>query len=439
MSYTTWKITYTPYDENATDPWDDELEEELEDYYDVKVVKGIGDVKNNFEFKLNNGRGQYNDYFKPNDRIMIYRVINTDTITEDDLLMQGSVLDVPTQEDDKRNFIRVTGRDFTETILNAIAFVDASNLRVPDMLEEGLSFVSLYARNFAVTWNGDNPTLKTDGTQFPVVAERIFYRPFRDILERYSSQIRTGDEVGYYYFINRANELVWRPQSASTDSSFDTTNIPYKTLKTGKDISKVRNFIVIKGGSDPAGNPIQTFYQDVASINRHGLKFDIIITQNITGEDLVDQDRARDFGTDKEGSVDKFPDITGSAYTTSWNSVITGNVTGSFGSVTLVDGSPITIDTSSESNNKRAYTAVIRETVRELLKREAKGYVELNKFGRFKCDIESQLDELQWREGNNIMVNMPLLFSGPKTMRVKEVNYGTYTDVFSLEEDRGTL
>jgi len=447
MTYTTWKITHTPVTEGIYGPeWKDENETELISYYDPKVKLGLGETKNTFAFKVINFNSNYDNFFQPEDRISIYRVINSDTVTTEHLLMEGTIKDIPTQEDYNNKHLRIEGNDFTETILNGIAFVDAANRTIPEVFEEALRFVGRASPNFEVTWDGDNPDVKTDKVSpFPTVNERIFYQPMRQIFEKYSTRQATQDEVSYYYYVTRDKKLIWRPRDTSDSENLDLTTVPCKLIKTAKDISKVRNFVVIKGGLDPAGNPIQTFYQDVASITKHGLKFHILISNNTKAAEWVDLDRQNDFGEDKGSAEDSFPNITSSAYTTHWRNLLpiqrpdeeSDKVT--IDGVEVTRGDFVTIDKGSQSANRKAYTQIIRENIKALLEIEAQGYVDMVRYGKLKVDLELSVGQVPWGLGDNINVNLPVIKAEPILMRVNEIEYGTETDVLSLEEDVGTL
>jgi hypothetical protein len=443
MTYTTWKITHTPVTEGIYGPeWNDEDETELTSYYDPRIKLGLGETKNTFAFKVINFNNNYDNFFQPEDRISIYRVINSDTVTTEHLLMEGTIKDIPTQEDFNNKHLRIEGNDFTETILNGIAFVDSADRTIPEVFQEALAFINRASPNFGVAWDDDNPDEKTIGGAFPTTSERIFYQPMRQIMEKYSTSQATEDEVSYYYYVTRDKKLIWKPRDTSNSKTLDLTTVPCKLIKTAKDVSKIKNFVVIKGGIDPAGNPIQDFYQDVSSITKHGLKFHILISNNTKAKDLVDIDRSDDFGEDKPYSTEgSYPDITSAAYTTKWKSPLSDNVKVSIlgSTVTITKNQTITIDQGSESANKKAYNAIIRAVVKHELQQEARAYVDMVRYGKLKVDLELPVGQVTWGLGDNINVNLPVIKDVPILMRVNEIEYGTDTDILSLEEDKGTL
>lgn len=431
MTYTTWKVVHTPFRNNA---WVSNEATTLTSFYDPKVKVALGDNRDTFEFKVSNVFSSFDGTFNNNDKITLSRVINSTTVSSSDLIMVGTLKDVPTSQTAGQDELRLEGYNYTETVLGAITFFDGSTKTIPQGLTAALGFVSLANPNFAVTWDSGNPSTTTTGAAFPVMGEPYYYKPLRQIFEKYSTKNATGDQVNYYYYVNTSNKLVWLPRTSTVSSSFDTAVDPYKEFKTSKDTKDVKNFVIIKGGTDPAGKPIQTFYQDAGSTAKHGFKFQFLVGKNVVAKELLDQDMLSSWGADYKTQNVSYPNLA-TSFTTTWVSSVTTTVEG----VTMNAGSTVTINLGSEADNKDAYTAVMREHVKGVLKKEAQQYVDGVKYGKLKADLELQVGQVNWVLGDNIELTAPVLASTPKKMRVTEIQYGTSTDLYSLEEDEGSL
>jgi len=427
--YTTWRIDYTPFKNNT---WDDNDMETLESFYDPLIRMTLGDGKDSFSFKVTNFNNRNNGKFNPLDRIQIYRTVNTDSIdTTTDILMVGSINDSPDTDNNKSNMSTVKGYNYSEAVMSAIVFLDATPLRINEALERALKNAG-NRDNFEITWHPDNPDkLSDEVTEFPYVQEQWYHWTLLKILDQYSSNEYTGDG-NYYWYVDNDNRLVWRQRDSTTLYTFDSSVDAYLDLKSSKDKSGIKNYIIAKGGFDPAGTPIQTYYQDAANIAKNGKKYHLLIGKNGNGGAINKADLEDSWGPNNY--TDKYPDFSVD-FTTTWQSSITDNIEG----ISMVEGQKVTI-LSSEINKEEKYRAILRAHVKGLLKKEAKMFVDNRRNGINKIDLTFKAGTKSWGLGDRIAVTAPNVFTDKKTMRVMEIQYSTNTDTFSLEEDsdRGT-
>lgn len=405
MTYATWVINHTPFD-NGYDSADTTS---LSTFRDLLVNTNIGDGRDNFSFKIDNTFSTYDSFFKPNDRIVISRVINTDTATTDDVLMTGVITTADGTKDVSNEFITVSGYNYSETLMNALVFIDARTKTIPEMLQQALDHIKLYSETFSVTWHPDNPDLKQDNvTSFPL-SEKFYNKSMKYILEKVSRPEITKDGV-YYWYIDTSNRLVWRPATQDVVSTFDSDTDNYTSLVDKKDVSDVKNFVIVKGGQTPSGSTIQTKYYDPVSTAKNGMKYYIFSDSKNIAENLRNEDQ-------NLASVDNPEDLK--------NYIITTGLTPSWDSTTYTSWN--------------TYNDAFKAHVKRLLKEEAKRYVDLHKNGKLKVTITRNLSDGLWTLGDIIACTIPKLGSTIKNLRVNDIQYTQNENIFTLIEDEGTI
>jgi hypothetical protein len=430
MSYLTWKIEHTPFVNNA---WNPASTTEITSFHSPLLEMQLGDGRDNFKFKLTNFNNEYTNMFNPNDKIVISRVSNSSTVTTDNILMVGAIKDVPYTSQPTDNTLNIQGYNYSETVMSAITFVDAENMNIIEALQAGLNQVGNDNPNFKVTWDSGNPTTTTTGGTFPTIGKRFFYKPLRDIIEKYSTKSETGD-VSYFWYVNNDNKLIWRPANDPLFQTytFDSTTDIHTSLKVSKDIKGVRNFIIMKGGVGPDNKQIQAVYRDYSSIAKHGNKFQIVVSETQTAKQLAKLDIG-----DTE-TTDSYPDLT-SNINTKWLASITATVTSGSNSASMVDGSVVAINASTEDERKKLYAKVIKEEVKARLKAEAVLYVEARRYGKLQVEINVAAGSKDWVLGDKITCNILEIQTLNKVLRVAQIQYGNDTDSYILEEDEGSL
>ena len=436
MSYVKWKIEHTPFDEG----YDDADTTEITDFHDVIVRVSLGDGRDSFQFKVVNFNNTLNDKFNANDKIVLYRILNSESTTSSDILMVGACRNIPETESGSQNTIRVEGYNYSESVMEAIAFVDLDNFTIDQGIKEAIENAAQKNPYFKVTWSTGNPTTKSDEiTAFPTIASdtRFFNKPLKSIIEKYSTIDKTAD-VDYYWYVNNDNEFIWRPKLDKVDHTFNVDTEPLiKSIKIGKDASGIRNYIIIKGGFDPEGNTIQTRYVNWTSVNANGMKYHFMVDDKNYAKNLVGLDQVKSFGSQVENN--RYPDLTAS-FTTAWKwSGNTETVSYSGGSVSVTNGSAVTIDEGSEDANQKAYVAVLRQEVITKLVSDAKLFADARQYGKLEVELEFPAGLKGWVLGNIISCTIPQIRALPFNLRVEDIQYTTTSDTFTLTEDEGTV
>jgi hypothetical protein len=405
MTYTYWKIEREPFSNNT---WGSKVT--LSDYHDPLVKVALGDSKDTFEFKLTNTNDDYSNYFSVNDKITISRKVDSSTgFTSDDVLMVGIVNDTPLSKSFNDNSVKVSGTNFSETIASAIIFYDATLSTISQALEGALNSTHNFNNNFKVTWNVGNPSLTSTGGSFPVVGQKFFYKPFRKLIEEYSTDQATGDG-NYYWFVDKDNTLVWNKRTDVVSYTFDYNTGSFKSFKLGKDNKDVKNYVIIKGGRLPDGRIVQKYIPDWSSVSKHGVKYAYLTDKTNYAETITEADKIKaGLATTEDMSSASYP------FTPSWNST-------SYASYSdYVDG--------------------MRSYIIGVITDYAKSYMDLYKNGKLQLQFGFDSGSVSWGLGDFIQFsNLPIFSIGKIVkLRVKEIQYGNGEDVFVLEEDIGTV
>lgn len=426
MTFTYYKVYRTPFEDES---YDINQREEIEFFRNITTTMSLGDSKNSFSFDAVNFNNRYLNpaRFKPRDKITIYRAINSTIIdTSSDLLMEGVIKNAGQEIQSNTDLFKVNGYDFSESVMNAIIFVDPldANQRVHEALQSAVDSIKLYNQSFAVEWDENNPITKTNGAPFPLVTERWYYRPMARILQRYSTNQFTGD-VGYYWFVNKDNKLVWRPRQQTPDLTYNVlTDINTKSFKIGKDTQGIVNFVISRGGRAPDGTTITSRYQDFSSSSRHGIRFKFLTERNGLAVTQNSVDMSRLGGSSENGTLPS--NIPGFSYPAN-----------SFQLPWLTEIGETVV------NNDSDYVEKFKRYIRHLLRKYAKEYVDSVAYGKLNIDIEVDAGSKNWGLGDLIRVTaFNVTLDGTlasKELRVNQIRYGETVDIYSLTEDMGTI
>lgn len=418
MSYVNWRIIYEKYNPDDKDnPYDAPLI--LEDFNSPLLKVAIGDNKDDFSLSLTNYKGIYNNYFKPNDRLSVYRTVDTTGFTSEDLLMIGGIRKSPVTKNGKRYTVKLQGFNYSELLAKSLVFLDAKELSLPDTIKQALNVISTYKRSGDssdnITWRNTNPTLRykkdASGSRlaFPDFGEKVFYRPFSYIMEKCISSSLTQDG-SYFWYVNRNNELVWDKRRNNTSSYFDSESDNYVSLKVEKDTSDVVNFVIVKGGYDSNANPIMRYVPDYSSIGSNGFRYYIETADVKSSQTYLDADRAKADVTSLKDDINWV-----GGFTPTW--------------------------TSSTYTSYDDYVADFRSFIKEtVLKPIGDEIIRQRANGKVSVTVTRKPFDGTWALGDVISCNIPEVSdSGFKLMRVEDIQYSTTTDSYTLVEDNGSL
>jgi hypothetical protein len=295
------------------------------------------------------------------------------------------------------------------------------------IIKGALESLQLQNSNFTVTWSTSNPLLykKDTTTSFPTYTKKYFYKPLSKVIEEMLSDVYTQDGA-YIWWVDRDNKLQIRANTTGSSYSYDpTTDFDTVAYKDGRDVSQVRNFIILKGGLDPSNKPIQVVYQEYTSISKHGMKYFFAVSDTVNAQNLNQQD------VGQVDSTDRYP--TSYPFQTVWVASYTKTVEG----VSVTEGSRVTIPNTGDPDTK--YREVLREEIRTRLMKQAKEIAENTAFGKLQIDLSFTAGSKGWLLGDRIQCTIPRLGVVNKELRVKEIQKTTELDTYSLEEDLGTI
>jgi hypothetical protein len=419
--YVSWKIERTPRNADTLS-WSTDDTYEITEYYDPIVNTSIGTGRDTFEFKINNINGNFNNTFQPNDKINVYRKVNSTSMVSTDLLINGTIQNIPINETYNQNMLRVNGYNYTEALMNAIIFLDAEKLTISEALQQSLLHLQAYLqkdeynKTIAPEWHTSNPSTKVGGGAFPIVGEKFYNKPLINLFEKYSQKENTTDGYNYYFYVDKDNKLVWLPELDTPTNTFNTITDLYRTLKVDKDIKDVKNFVIVKGGRDPAGQPMQERYMDWSSIAKNGMRF-YYLTDIATKSAVEAQGDMKSIGV-TTGSLPSIALGSSYAFTTTWISKYTGDYV--------------------VVHNDAEYIKAVREHITAWMLSDGNAFLANNAGGKLKVSLTFQAGK-GWNIGNVISCTIPALVSITKNLRVQSAQYTSTEDIYDLVEDIGSI
>lgn len=424
MSYATYELIHIPYVDNT---YDMAAASPIEGFFDLGVRLTRGDRRNGFQFKQIDFNSTKSHVIKPNDRVIVRRVINSDIVPTDGSadLINGALKTPEFESSGGVRQIKYSGYDLSDSFMSALIFLDARETPINEALETALLQAASVAlgggAEFQLSWHPDNPITRSDGTAFPVVGERFYYKPLRELFTTYSGSEKTGDGR-YYWYVNIDNQVVWRKETDVTTLEFDTREDDHYGFKLEVDAEGIRNFIIVRGGVDPEGKSIQDRYVDYVSASRHGFRYHIIPSIANNAQTLHTQDC-------QAAGVEHMRDAS-YPFTTTWVSSVNNSTP------------PMTRDSPVIAANRNDYFDAMRIHVRGLCRQIGRDYAESRLFGKLSVEIERPFVPV-WRIGDNVLLTTPELRDDgvivAKTMRVEEVTYGEASDTYVLSEDVGSV
>ena len=255
---------------------------EIKNFSNVQIVKTVEDNRDSFSFRIKRGNPIL-DVLSFRSRIEFYKRVNGGSFVP---VFTGLVESLPFEFTGTGETITVEGSDASKTVLDAVVFLDAEELRVDEALEQSLDTINNYTRDeFPVTWSSSNPSTDSNGDPFPEVGEKWYYKPMREILRIYSGDSFTGDGR-YEYFVTFDQEFVWRKLESTVtgDITPDTFNIV--SVSGNRDNDEVTNFVIVKMGNLPTGKSVEGIFIDFGSAGQHGIKLEV---ESVDSQEVITQ------------------------------------------------------------------------------------------------------------------------------------------------------
>jgi hypothetical protein len=408
--------------------------------FDIEVRKGIQNVKDTFNFRLNKAQEFY-DSTTPDieygDLVRIWMKRDSATFTDSDLLIEGVVAATPMKIGPSGRFLQVKGNDFFETLFNVqlpVSGIEGKQKTWNEILQALLVRFEFRSRNLywasaANGWTGgDNPTVKSDGTSFPKIDFAVNYTPFYKIVEMLTSGENTGDgqytyRVGFEggkRFIVISHQQETTALATFTEggySTVDSTRIGMETIQVDKASMATINYVIYNGGDDLYGDPIEYFVVDYDSAGKIGFKYYYMIEEtqdtakNIMQEEaLADNGATFNWSNGQWTSENHFP----IAYNYTW-------LTQTF------DGSAPVSTSDADFNND------LRQVVEEKVRMKAQNLIDNSKTPQYteKVSYPFRNDLVV---GGSYQINIPDRNIN-KTLRIHEITYKlTGVDVELIED-----
>lgn len=252
--------------------------------YGLGITKAYGNQKDTAEFRVNDPDELYTitpPVLEYGDLVEIYMKADSNSFTDDDLLFEGVIRSSPAEFDSGSRTLSVKMNDFFEECFDVMIPMGYQQKKWFEMLQDSMnrwdfSDRGLYWANSANGWTGgDNPTITSSGTDFPLKDFASDYMPFYQIVEKLTSNEFTNDGQYLYYVGTEGGKrfLVIKNKQESSEISTLKEGTDTRRISVDKAKDQVKNYIIFYCGRDLAGNILRSVYFDLDSISKNGYKY----------------------------------------------------------------------------------------------------------------------------------------------------------------------
>ncbi len=288
----------------------DSVGTELTDCKNVRIQKGIGKIRNTFEFELGRGDSFYvgdEPEIAAEDLVRIWIWRDSMNPADSDLEIQGIVRNVRNEVNTKKNSILVSGNDLTEAFFDIDLPTNYQNKTCVEMLRMLIEEVrDKTGRN--IYWDyARNPQVKTDGSTFPDKNLVLNYTKVYELLEKLTSHEYTEDGKYYYWIESRdgKNYFVLSPPGYTATKTFS-VGVDAFGYSLDKNKENVVNYVIFNCGSDLYHNAVESVTYDVSSIAKVGFKTRYMVEESTTAlfssyHDVERRKNISSFNPDEEG------------------------------------------------------------------------------------------------------------------------------------------
>ena len=432
----------------------------VDDAYGIQTITGLGDKKDTFKFDIINSNNRFfsdTSTFEVGDNIKIYNWKNATTYTNDDLLIDRVIEQVPYKITSKGRILTIKGYSRMELLFNTLIYINKNidaivPLSLPKVIthiidevnqvnnipagsSKGIKYVYDGVDQDGNATTDDNTITKVNasGVEFTAYHNvREIYRRSIEIIKKYSSAEFTGDGT-YMYWLDSERKFHWTfrsktPGTVLIGDTPDTATMSDINIKYSKD--ELITALILNVGVSPSRKGNTTYAINPASITKYGAKWKYISeTQGIT-EALMQQEEANN-GSLFNLNQDRFP-ITYN-YTTHFTASETYPENSTLNLPAATKGSPI-VCTSDDQ-----YDAVIR--------REAEWFGQkwgerlLNTLANPRLLVESSVSlNTDLTSGDYVPMSIPSYNISGENLRVSESQYNFWkTESGTLQDEEDAV
>lgn len=388
------------------------------DYYAARprTKESLGDSNDTASFWIQNFNNQDINTFGEQDKIEVYLLINGATPASGNLVFNGVLKTTEVVFNGRKRNLVLTCKSFNEIATQAVTFYSTTGANVMEFLEGALNSVRNISGAFSVGWDSNNPTYQNStasnlagnaSTPFPDLNSggtvQEYYKSLNKIIEDYLIPENTGDGR-YYWYIDTTPNLVIRKRLSSVTANWNEgTDFFSPVYKYNTD--DVKNFVIVKCGTDPNNVGITTVAQDPISMAKNGLRYYMLVDRNIAAN-LIAKEKAANSGSFNDDNL--FPSSYPYSITT-W-------------------GSSLSVSNANE------WVDAIRSEARRVGRNRGENYIALKSKGTKQLTVDT-LPTVSYSIGDVINVTSASLGLTNQKLRIKEIFHNGRTTTFTLEED----
>lgn len=392
--------------------------ESIKDVFSIKIPNTLINPDTNSWSSYTTKKVISQNVIKPNDYIKVESYYSTpDSNEQNNIVIVGEVTDFSYDNEEGTPIVNISGANITENLLSGFTLVskkfDDLDATVPEIVIEVINRLNTanlapQKRIFAaldtdtisfgnisdVTGSSGNVVSSSStGSTFPNTSYSKTWQPAYKILEDLSTPEYTDDgNAGNYIFYIKPtpvlpqhqatigtpyiNELVFKPPSTTVDKVL-TRGDDYSTISSSRDVSEVKNVLIVKPGTSSDGTGITTYVVNESSLAENGPKYGFWSKPELGNAILKD---IRNAGINQGSSFDGYlpQDINnGSSWT--FTTLFPRNDAFPY---TITSSTPITVV------NEEDYHSAVRDEITLRGKSEAQRIVDNLGEATFKSDVE---------------------------------------------------
>jgi hypothetical protein len=237
------------------------------------------------------------------DLIRIYRIKNTDTFTDSDIIDEGIISSINGTFNFNRRSLSVRGESFMSQLFNGLVFtkpgvsLNNSHDFIQDVIGQLNEFNqdrTIYGQDSTEWTNIGNDTTSVQ------VNYTMSYKSAIEVIDDLSSDKHTGNGQYIYYIVYNATddryEFNWKAKPTSSSDTIVEGTDAITEVKPKKDTEDVVNAAIYNAGFDCEGNGMEFPYFDWTSGAGSGSKWEYITSTNTIGEALINNEFTNNSG-----------------------------------------------------------------------------------------------------------------------------------------------
>ena len=376
--------------------------------------------------------------FQQDDVIRIYRIRNKSTFSDNDIIMEGTIVTVAGKTGPDNRNLSITGESFLTQLFKGLVFTRPS---------DSLDYAHQYVQDVIAQinqFNQDRPIYGENPSEWTAIGNAettkdiqytMSYKTAIEIIEDLSIDDNTGNGQYMYYLLYNSTEdryeFNWVAKSATSDYTLVEGTDYILNISLSIDNDEVINAVIYNCGQDCEGNSMEFPFFDFTSGG--GSKWKYVTSTNTIAESLINNEF--------ENNTDVWDYQTASDGTKKRTSNYPNSYTGYATQFNDRDGSGAKTANEVNPSNDTEFNDAIWTEAKWQGWAIAKSIIEVLKDPKQKLTIEMDWGSdtnSSYAIGNIITCTFPSYGMEEQKLRIEQVDYDINTTILQLSEDEVT-